>query len=163
MSPELPELPKYMTRGNGATVNCYDQAGAVCTIARLIGIPACYKFLQPFGYIPTLNLVGRGNCNNPFYLSYTPNLNKVAGSNSTRFTVGDRRDPFGNHAFVECATTGGGAKTRIYDACAGPSSGTHAFSDYYTNSHDASTPDEAADASSDPGSDLQGGAVSELE
>ncbi len=152
------ELTDYMDKSAGTIVNCADQAAAVLPLARLVGIPANYKRLSPFGFIPECDLVGRGNTNNPFWLSHAPPLAKVAGADA----VQPDRDPFGWHAFVQCATTGGGAKTRIYDACVGPHLGTEDFNTYYNNAHDDSTADEDLQDSEAPHAGLVNGSVTDL-
>ena len=93
---------KYATPGN--VVNCYDQATAVCSFGCLLGIDVQYNFMDPFGCINTLNLVGVGSCNNPFY-----------GRNNTSAVVAPNspRSGFGNHAF---AVFNG----YVFDACAAP-------------------------------------------
>ncbi len=58
-------------------VNCYDQAGAVQTLAGALGIQVNWLF-QPepqilmFGYINKTNLIGVGDCNNPFFSGVAP-------------------------------------------------------------------------------------------
>jgi len=118
----------------GNIVNCYDQAGGVFTLGHLFGVPVSYMFMQPFGYINTVNLIGEGNCNNPFYPLSTSGL-KIAGTND----VSPVRKGFGNHAFN--AYDG-----FIFDACAGPSIGTKTAAQYVSDTVDESTPAEAAAA-----------------
>jgi hypothetical protein len=128
------DLTGYVAKTSGF-VNCFDQAAALCAFAGVVGIAACYKYLNPFGFIPTCNLVGCGSTNNPFWLSTTPPKAKIAGADD----VQTLRDPFSCHAFIECYATHGGARWRIYDACVGPWLGTDEFVDYYETAHDASS------------------------
>lgn len=119
----------YGTAGN--VINCYDQASAVCTFGRLLGISATYRYMSPFGYINTVNLVGEGDSNNPFYPLTTGD--KITGPD---LVVPDRF-PFGNHAFVSFAG-------HAFDACAGPAIGTQTETQYVADTVDTSTPAEAS-------------------
>ena len=107
-----------------SAVNCYDQAAAVCSFGTLLGIDVKYNYMVPFGYINTINLIGYGDCNNPFFGSDV--ANKVVAPNSPT------RTSFGNHAF---AVFGG----NVFDACGGPSLG-KSTSDYITDTIDTSRP-----------------------
>jgi hypothetical protein len=80
-----------------------------------LGIKAVWLFLAPFGYMKKTDLIGIGQCNNPFYpmTSTTP----VVGANDPR------RTGFGNHAFCEVSS-------KICDACAGPHAGTETRAQY---------------------------------
>ena len=128
-------LTGYMSK-TGNIVNCYDQAAAVVTLGRLLGIGVNYRYMQPFGYINTTNVVGVGNCNNPFYpLLVAPYNIKIVGNDNTSPT----RTAFGNHAF---ASYGG----MVYDACAGPTTGSQTEAAYVASTIDHSTSAEAAAA-----------------
>ncbi len=86
------KLSQYIDKTLNNTVNCYDQAAALTSFGCLLGLDVEYKFMQPFGYINTVDLVGVGNCNNPFFtLNSFP---QIAGADETG------RSLFGNHAFV---------------------------------------------------------------
>ena len=113
---------KYKTPGN--VINCYDQAAAVCSFGTLLGIDVEYKYLRPFGYINTINIVGRGNSNNPFYGYY--NTSKMIGVDDSS------RSGFGNHAF---AVFNG----YVFDACAGPALGTQTEAQYMSDTIDTAT------------------------
>ncbi len=96
-------LSEYIDKSRGNVINCYDQAAAVTSLGRLLGLDVQYKFMEPFGYINTVDLVGVGNCNNPFFtMNRFP---QIAAADETG------RSLFGNHAF---AMYGG----HVYDACA---------------------------------------------
>ena len=62
------DLTDYL-RGQPTSVNCYDQAGAVAVLSRLLGIKSQYVYMKPFGFIPAIALVGGVSCNNPGYMN----------------------------------------------------------------------------------------------
>jgi hypothetical protein len=125
------QLTNYINK-TGTIVNCYDQAAAVFALGRILGIDVKYVYMDKFGYINTINLVGVGSCNNPFYgSSSSPHDIPVVGSNDTG------RTGFGNHAFAMLGND-------VYDACA-LIVGT-AFNNYLTTAIDTSTLWEAAQA-----------------
>ena len=103
------ELAEYIDHSLGF-VNCYDQTYAVIVFSAALGIAVNGLYMDPFGYIKTVHLVGWGPCNNPF-----PGL-----AYASQYLVVDPRDqyrtPFGNHMFCEY-------NAKIYDACAGPVKG----------------------------------------
>ncbi|MDR3109155.1 MAG: hypothetical protein LBU65_05645, partial [Planctomycetaceae bacterium] len=102
------DLTRYMTKASGNVVNCYDQASSVTVLGRLLGIGVDLTMVTPFGYINEVNLVGVGNCNNPFF-----------GTDTTRIivpVVDAARTQFGMHAFAVY-------NDGVYDACAGPVTG----------------------------------------
>ncbi|MBU1692376.1 MAG: hypothetical protein KKC51_00260 [Verrucomicrobia bacterium] len=160
------QLTDYIDKSGGSNVfpprtdnivNCYDQAGGICSLGTLLGISVTYRFMNPFGYINTVNLVGEGNCNNPFYPVSTSGL-KIAGADD----VDPARKCFGNHAF----TSLGGY---VFDACAGPAIGTQTESQYVSDTVDTSTPAEAAGppwfaprVAGDP-SNISSGAVTDIQ
>ena len=122
-------LTNYINK-TGTVVNCYDQAAAVYTLGRLLGIEVNYAYMNKFGYINTVNLVGVGNCNNPFYVGKPSPYNvPVVGSDDTG------RTRFGNHAFAMLGDN-------VYDACALTLG--ELFSSYLTSAIDTSTPAESA-------------------
>lgn len=117
------ELTDYLKRKK-TKVNCYDQAAAVTVLSAIVGIGANYKFLEPFGYINKINLIGVGSCNNPFYMNPTYSNKKIWISGDPK-----PRSGFGNHAFA-------GYTKNIYDACAGPDLGTRTAEEYLKHSID---------------------------
>lgn len=111
-------LNAYINNQGGPLVNCYDQAAAVQVFSAALGIDATWEYLQPFGFIPTVSLVGT-MCNNPFYKipgldQIHKHLDKPVVPAKSRAYL--KRTDFNNHAF---AKFNGG----IYDACAGPGLG----------------------------------------
>lgn len=115
------QLGSYLQAAS-AVVNCYDQAGAVQALAGAVGAPTEWYFLSPFGYINPTNLIGIGNCNNPFYT--------MTGSAPVVAADDPRRTSFGNHAFC-------GLASKVLDACAGPHVATETKAQYVTASIDA--------------------------
>ncbi len=127
-SSTLFKLKKYMDGSNKA-VNCYDQTYAVIVFSGALGISVDGLFMEPFGYIKTVNLVGWGRCNNPFpQMPYKDHLEVSATDNM--------RMPFGNHMFCEF-------KIKIYDACAGPVKGDVSRVGYVANTIDSVMPNNA--------------------
>ena len=123
----LMNLTAYINKTSGkigkpaGVVNCYDQAAAVCSFGSLLGIDVKYNFMQPFGYINKVNLIGVGNCNNPFFNdpSYLPLVNMIPLLNppdGITPLVYPARSGFGNHAFAVYSGN-------VFDACSGPSLG----------------------------------------
>ncbi len=117
-----------------AIENCYDMASVA---QYLLYLMADYKkanlkwaYMKPFGYLKETNLIGRGQCNNPFY-GNTPRWSgsKVVGQTD------NKRSGFKNHAFVKIVDT-----NRIVDACAGPHYGTETPGAYVTAAVDTTTP-----------------------
>jgi hypothetical protein len=99
------ELKDYIARGI-PSCNCYDQAAAVQALSGALGVSVGWRYLRPFGYIKPTNLVGVGQCNNPFF-----------GSDDSKKLVAvdsPDRTAFGNHAFASAPSK------NILDACAGP-------------------------------------------
>ena len=89
--------------------NCYDQAGAVQSLSGALGVTLTWIFLDPYGYINGTALLGWGWCNNPFFKGDRTKINVYINDVN--------RTSFGNHAFIEYAG-------KIFDACAGPVTGT---------------------------------------
>jgi hypothetical protein len=118
------ELTKYMIKYRKNVVNCYDQAGAVTTLGRVIGLDVNYLFMEPFGYIKTTTLVGGYICNNPFFKNsrFSPEYIIVGLKDSNNRP----RASLGNHAFVE-------HNSRIFDACVGSIKGTSNRTNYVDN------------------------------
>lgn len=119
-------LKRYIDNSLGF-VNCYDQTYAVIALSAALGIGVDGLFLEPFGYIRTVNLVGWGRCNNPF----------PGRLPTSKYLVVDPRDPdrsgFGNHMFCEFSA-------KIYDACAGPVKGNVDRAGYVSATIDTVTP-----------------------
>ncbi|MCU0285533.1 MAG: hypothetical protein MUF15_03945 [Acidobacteria bacterium] len=118
-------LTQYLSAPDdpGHWCNCYDMATIVQAFLRLIGIKGVeYVYLKPFGYLKKTQLIGRGECNNPFY-DIEKNGPVVAEDDPAR-------SYFNNHVF--CITPGG----MILDACAGPHTGTETLDQYLANAID---------------------------
>ncbi|MDR2757566.1 MAG: hypothetical protein LBC20_17900, partial [Planctomycetaceae bacterium] len=99
------------------------------------GISVQYTYMNKFGYINTVNLVGIGNCNNPFYNNGTAINSPVVGAD----LLLPNRTGFGNHAFAMLGND-------VYDACAltiGVS-----FNNYLMTAIDTSTTAESVVAGS---------------
>lgn len=130
------QLARYINMGAGKVVNCYDQAAGLTALAGALGVRLDWKYMAPFGYLATCNLIGVGQCNNPFYRSN--NSTPTIGGQSTD------RTGFGNHAFTafpraqNADVTGvdGGAAEGIGDACAGPSTFDGTLADYVATAVD---------------------------
>ena len=129
----------YLKRSNERT-NCYDQASVVQTLCGALGISQEWIYLNPYGYIKTTQLIGIGACNNPFFASPSYSPKKIVDP------LDPKRSAFGNHAF--CRHGG-----KIYDACAGPSTGSDSLADYIASAIDHTpqllarmTPGEEKDA-----------------
>ena len=90
--------------------------------------------MSRFGYINTVNLIGVGDCNNPFYDD--PDLkNRIPLlDNGSTDLIYPFRSGFGNHAFAIFGET-------VFDACSGPSLGKPVLQ-YLTDTIDTSTPAE---------------------
>ena len=117
------QLMSYIRKkgDQGPVVNCFDQAAAVQAFCGAVGVSLDWYYLSPFGYIRKTNLVGVGPCNNPFFTS-------KGGTAVTNYAP-PTRTGFGNHAFV-------GFFNKIFDACAGPHTGTGTLRQYITSSID---------------------------
>ncbi len=147
------ELKKYMSKTKGNVINCYDQAAAVQAFCGALGIQSTWIYMNPYGFINKLALVGIGSCNNPFF-KLDPNhistkpvvtmktpLNRKTvtisiGSDSIAYTSlectdGKLRTYFGNHAFIKLDQN-----NNILDACAGPAQGTENLSGYASTAID---------------------------
>jgi hypothetical protein len=81
-----------------------------------------WRFAKPFGFIKPTNLVGYGECNNPFFKKNVKS--KMIAWDSPQRTW------FDNHAFA--ANVSG----HILDACAGPHLGTETPEQYMAASID---------------------------
>ncbi|WP_212003778.1 hypothetical protein [Chitinophaga sp. HK235] len=108
-------------------LNCYDTATVLQYYLIGAGYPTAWLFMQPFGYLRLTNLIGRGQCNNPFYAANnTPPVIAVNDS---------RRTAFGNHAFINITNI-----ARVADGCAGPHQGTETAQQYVSSAVDNQYP-----------------------
>ncbi|KAI0098792.1 hypothetical protein GGR51DRAFT_537467 [Nemania sp. FL0031] len=116
--------------GRRKAVNCYDQASAMQVFLLLSPTitAADWMFMEPFGFIHTTVLVGRGACNNPFY-------KKNGTLPIVRRSVIERTS-FRNHAFVHVRRESNSG-LKVVDACCGPHTGTEDLNTYITNSIDS--------------------------
>ena len=82
-----------------------------------------------FGFINKVDLVGIGECNNPFFVDASGVVDsKVRGNDDSN------RSNFLNHRFVS-------SNSNIFDSCAGPALGTNTLAEYISSVVDISTPD----------------------
>lgn len=95
--------------------NCYDMAAAISSLSGAAGVELTWLFLQPFGFLKQTDLIGIGQCNNPFFASN--------GSAPIVAANDKKRIAFGNHAFCELSS-------KVHDACAGPHKGTETRAQY---------------------------------
>jgi len=119
----------YLAAANepGAVMNCYDAAAVLQYLLQQNNIPANFIFLQPFGFLRLTNLIGRGQCDNPFY-QYEGNAPVVDPTDPDRTS-------FGNHAFIQLT-----ASQLIADACAGPHEGVDTPDQYVASAIDTQVP-----------------------
>ena len=83
-----------------------------------------------FGFINKVDLVGIGECNNPFFVDASGVVDsKVRGNDDSN------RSNFLNHRFVS-------SNSNIFDSCAGPALGTNTLAEYIFSVVDISTPEE---------------------
>lgn len=122
-------LTGYMSQ-TGNIVNCYNQAATGMALGSLQGIGVNYRFMDPFGYINTTNVVGVWNCNNPFYplLSAPYNIKIVGNDNTVPCRTGLR-----NHAFASY-------DSMVYVACAEPVTGSRTEAAYVASTIDIPLP-----------------------
>jgi hypothetical protein len=122
-------------RDPNAIANCYDLAAVVQYLLRVGGIVNVrWAYMQPFGYLRKTQLVGRGQCNNPFYAAPgRPPTNPVVDPGY------GWRTAFGNHAF--CYVVG---SQTLADATAGPHLGGESVASYVNVATDDQTPNPPA-------------------
>lgn len=90
--------------------NCFDQAGALQTLAGALGIELTWINMRPFGFINRACLIGRGETNNPFFLeNESP---EIVGRND------HKRSGFGEHSF--CLWKKNNESEVVLDSCLGP-------------------------------------------
>lgn len=129
--------PHYGVNGGGGTfllgnylkrssqkANCYDQAAALQALCGAVGVELKWIFMAPFGYINKTDLLGWGQCNNPFWKSSNYTSKKIVPWNDPK------RSGFGNHAFCDL----GG---KMLDSCAEPHTGNETKAQYVTASIDS--------------------------
>jgi hypothetical protein len=109
--------------GTRTVLNCYDQAGImqICLGLSPATNGAGYVYMRKFGWTVTTELVGRGQCNNPFYLNNAYNSSIVCGNDDSN------RSAFANHAFVSLKPS-----AKIVDTCCGYHNGTLTLQEYIT-------------------------------
>jgi len=121
------KLMEYITVA-GNICNCFDQASAIHALCGALGITLSRIWLEPFGFIKPVRLVGEGMCNNPFYpASGLPKHIKKPKDLNSEF-----RSSFSCHCFCEMSD-------KIYDACAGPETGTKSRKEYCEAAIDTAT------------------------
>ncbi|RAJ77343.1 hypothetical protein CLV59_107110 [Chitinophaga dinghuensis] len=147
------ELKNYYNNTNGALCNCYDQAGLVQVQLGAMGISSYWVYMTPFGFINQTNLIGVGQCNNPFFSNPVCAPEKIVDINNPK------RSAFGNHAFVAKSIS----NNSIIDACQGPFIGDKTLATYVSEGIDSKTglykkfgppnnvPGKATDAKQEPG------------
>jgi len=143
------DLHGYIDKLNSNVVNCYDQAGAICALGCLLGVNVDYRYMSPFGYINTIEIVGIGSSNNPLFENPGNTGGIVTGEND----IWPIRFPFGNHAFTNY-------QGYIYDATAGANVGSRSESQYVMDTIDRTPAPEATAAGNV--SNIQQGTVTDL-
>ena len=102
---------------SNALCNCTDQAGVLEYFLKAIGLEEVrVYYLNRFGYLNSRRLVGRGNCNNPYY-------GTAQGCARERKVVKDNCNDqtfFENHIFCLLRING---EWRVLDSCIGPHAG----------------------------------------
>lgn len=127
-------LAYYLDKAS--SVNCYDQAGILELLCSLGAInPTSWLAQQPFGFIKITKLVGTVDSRNSLRLIDVNN--PFFRSNGTPARIDNnnlRRTWFRNHVFVGHKRSTNpmpvDADTLIYDACAGPHTGTETAARY---------------------------------
>ncbi|MCJ1386227.1 hypothetical protein MMC17_009353 [Xylographa soralifera] len=118
------KLSDYLSDiGESDEVNSYDQAGIVqiCLGLTPTRSDAAWVYMKKFGFTKTLPLVGRGDCNNPFYLNSDYNSKKICDNNATD------RSYLSDEAIISL-------NGKIIDTCLGPAKGTDTLADYLAHS-----------------------------
>lgn len=104
--------------------NCYDQAGIVQASLGALGISSTWQYFDPCGFINQTNLIGWGECNNPFFKEHV--IAQILPINDPNRTL------FGNHAFITYAN-------QVIDACQGPYTATKSIAQYISAAIDTGT------------------------
>lgn len=116
--------------GSRPSCNCYDMAAFLqYQLLYSVGINVKFAFLEPFGYLRITDLIGQGQCNNPFFNNPLYSRSKVVSATD------NRRSSFGNHAFVYLLEEDWAA-----DACAGPHLGRETIQEYLDAAIDSVMP-----------------------
>lgn len=99
-----------------------------------------WAYLNPFGFINSADLIGWGNCNNPFFRS--TDESGVPDAPSQQLVDINRFDPirsgFKTHAFI-ILPDADILKRTVIDATSGPHAGTEPFKDYILAGIDTKT------------------------
>jgi hypothetical protein len=98
-------------------LNCYDCAAFLQILLSHYTHASHYCYMNPFGYMSLTDLIGRGQCNNPFY--------DGNGTTAVIASAAPNRTGFGNHAFLRLD-----ADNHIVDSCSGPHIGNEDIDDY---------------------------------
>tara|TARA_R100000027_G_scaffold8954_1_gene6471 strand:+ start:39666 stop:41609 length:1944 start_codon:yes stop_codon:yes gene_type:complete len=125
------DLSGYMEKSAGNVINCYDQAAAISSLSRQLGIDVLYISMLRCGYMNIIDLIGEGACNNPFYPNSTSG-EKIVGED----LLEPDRTYFGNHAVASY-------QDKFYDAILGPITGV-SEEQYLSDVIDSSTDDEVS-------------------
>jgi hypothetical protein len=107
----VPETPRFCANTTEDypdywIINCYDAAGSLSLMSKVIGAQVEYHFHMPFGYLNRVYPIGRGICNNPF----PPNPCSGQGFEVDSDATFPNRTGFGNHAYTKL-------NNRVFDAC----------------------------------------------
>ncbi|KAI1454126.1 hypothetical protein F4805DRAFT_440813 [Annulohypoxylon moriforme] len=111
------KLASYLSDiGTKTMLNSYDQAAImqICLGLSPVTKGVGYVFMRKFGWIVTTSLVGRGQCNNPYYLNNKFNRSIICDNDASD------RSSFGNHAFISLNPN---SKDAIVDSSIGPYNG----------------------------------------
>jgi hypothetical protein len=106
------------------TVNCFDSGAAVQTLSGAFGVKTQWIYQWPFGFMAKTNLVGIGECNNPFFIRN--------GTNKVVDPMDKKRTSFSCHVFVSAKPS----TEDIRDACAGPHIGEETLRQYLESAID---------------------------
>ncbi len=124
---------------------CYDCAGSTNSYMGLIGCDSKVRFLKPFGYLNTVQILngspGGGPCNNPFFGETVPG--NIFHYPTLPANTGDHnpdRSRFDNHAYNIF-------DGKVYDPNAGPETGTRSEADWRAAVIDLATIPTHADPS----------------
>jgi hypothetical protein len=117
----------------GQKVNGYDQAGILqLALCLQLGSPAnTWALMEPFGYINKTQLVGIGQCNNPFYNQNPDNSKRLWLARRCVDTTDPERTAFGNRTFII-------VDGKVLDACCGLHTGSETPTEYAKTTIDSS-------------------------
>ena len=116
--------------------NSYDQAALVQVIVSFLfglmnGAPSrafTWCFLKPYGFINQANMLGWGQCNNPFFGNSRYSSQPIVAVNDSN------RSAFDNHAFIIDPD-----QDKILDTTCGPHQDTESLTNYISNAIDSTT------------------------